>query len=264
MVEKGLPFEEINVDLGNKPKHFSEAYASIAMDPEGRAAAPILEVGKPGEPGYVRLVESEVVARYLVDAFPDPPMKPSDPARCAEGNMFVTTFMGLVASSYNLILAAKTQEDVDKAWKGIRRGLFAVEVGLKRYRTGEPFFGERFGLVEALCAPFVIRMLCNVKKHRGVDMMEMQDLPLSLSWMAAIRAYPSVVETSPEEKSLCKIQPYLEPFFKATVSPEVRLAKPSTAADAEAKFAAAIDAGLVHNGKAPRDRSATVASHSKL
>ena len=151
LVEKGLPFEEINVDLGNKPQHFLDAYAAIAMDTEARAKAPILEIGAPGEPGHVRLIESEVVARYLEDAFPSPAMQSTDPARRAEANMFVVSFMELVVPNFYNLLGAKTQEKVDSAWEGVRRGLFATEAGLQQYRTGTPFFCEAFGIVEALC-----------------------------------------------------------------------------------------------------------------
>jgi len=200
----------------------------------------------------------------LEDAFPSPPMQPADPARRAEGNMLVTSFMELVVDSYNRLLFAKTQENLDAAWTGLRRGLFAVETGLGRYRTGATFFGETFGIVEALCAPFVIRMLINVKMHRGIDMLSLEDLPGTVSWMAAIRDHASVVDTSPAEKSLGTIPPYLEPMFKATVSPEVRMAKPTSAVVAEAAFAASIDAGLVHKGKAPRDRSTSSVEQSRL
>lgn len=257
LVEKGIPFEEVNVDLGKKPQHFIDAYAAIAMDPEARAKAPILEVGEPGTLGYVRLIESEVVARYIEDAFPRPAMQPVDPARKAEGSMFVVTFMEIVNPNYMQILGAKTQQKVDDAWVGIRRGLFAVEVGLERYRTGTPFFGDAFGIVEALVAPFVIRMLLNVKTHRGIDILALSDVPAAVAWMAAIRDHPSVADTSPSEKSLCAIPPFLEPFFKTVVSPEMQMAKPTSAAAEEAKFAASVDAGLVHKGKAPRDRSGT-------
>lgn len=212
----------------------------------------------------MQLVESEVIARYLEDAFPSPPMQSSDPACRAQGNMFVSAFMELVVHNYNGLLAAKTQAFVDTAWGGMRRGLFAVEVGLERYRTGAKFFGDTFGLVEALCAPFVIRMLVNVKKHRGVDLLGLDDLPGTVAWMKAIRDHASVVDTSPAEKSLGAVPPFLEPMFKATVSPEVRMVRPTSGADAEAAFAASIDAGLVHKCKKPRDRSMPDVSQSKL
>jgi|ERR1712096_321437 len=229
-----------------------------------RAKAPILEVGMPGEAEYTRLIESETIARYLEDAFPSPPMQHVHPARRAEGNMLVSAFMELVVHNYDRLLSAKSQADIDQAWRGMRRGLFATEAGLERYGTGTLFFGEAFGIVEALCAPFVIRMLINVKKHRGIDVLAFDDLPRTVSWMSAIRDHPSVSGTSPAEKSLGKIPPFLEPFFAATVSPDVRMVKPSSAVAAEAAFAASIDTGLVHKGKAPRDRSASNAHHSRL
>lgn len=225
------------------------------MDPEARAKAPILEVGKPGDPDYVKLIESEVVARYLDDAFPTPPLQPSHPGRKAEAHMLATTFMDLVMPSYNMVLGGKTQAGIDKAFVGLRRGLFAVENGLKQYSTGTPFFNGTFGLVEALVAPFVLRMLVNTKHHRGVDLLATGDLPRTVAWMRAIQQHPSCVETTPSDKSLCAIPPFMQPFFKGVVSPGVQSARPKTAKEAEAAFAASIDKGLVHTGKAARDRT---------
>merc|ERR1711971_1393371 len=157
------------------------------MDSEARAAAPILEVGSPGEPGHVKLVESEVVARYLEDAFPQPPMQPIDPARKAFGNLFVATFMNLLQTQYNMCLGAKTQKHVDSAMTAIRRGLFAVDNGLEKYgKSPGPFFeGSELGIVEALTGPFVVRMLVNMRDHRGVDILAMDDVPRAASWMKA-------------------------------------------------------------------------------
>lgn len=254
---KGLPFEEVNVDLGRKPPHFSDAYAAISLDFGARAKAPILEVGQPGEPGHVRLIESEVVARYIEDAFPSPPMQPSDPARRALGNLFVATFTELLANTYNVCLGSKTQQKVDEAMVTIRRGLFAVEKGLEQIGSGQgPFFeGAELGIVEALTGPFVVRMLVNLRHHRGVDILAMDDLPKARAWMQAICTHPAIINTTPSEKSLLAIPPFLEPFFKTHCSPESVAAIPASAAAGEAAFAASVDAGLVHKGKAPRDRS---------
>lgn len=255
---KGLPFEEVNVDLGRKPPHFSETYAAISLDAEARAKAPILEVGFLGEPGHVRLIESEVVARYLEDAFPSPPMQPADPARRALGNLFAATFTELLANTYNVCLGAKSQKGVDQAMVAIRRGLFAVEQGLARYGSSQgPFFeGSELGIVEALTAPFVVRMLINMKHHRGVDVLAMQDLPRAGKWMKAICDHPAITNTLPSDKSLLAIPPFLEPFFKTHCSQESVAAVPTSAAAAEAAFAATVDTGLIHKGRAPRDRSA--------
>eukprot|EP00666_Eupelagonemidae_sp_cell4sb_P017596 gene17596-20651_t len=87
-------------------------------------------------------------------------------------------------------------------------------------RTGSPFFNGTFGLAEALVAPFVIRMLVNTKHHRGVDLLAQDDLPGTVAWMRAIREHPSC-----------------------------------TPKEAEAAFAASIDAGLKQVGKQARDRS---------
>ena len=42
LLEKGIQFERHTIDLKNKPKYFSDLYASINPDPAARAKVPLL------------------------------------------------------------------------------------------------------------------------------------------------------------------------------------------------------------------------------
>jgi glutathione S-transferase len=42
LLEKGITFERQTIDLKNKPKYFSDLYASINPDPAARAKVPLL------------------------------------------------------------------------------------------------------------------------------------------------------------------------------------------------------------------------------
>merc|ERR1712151_299138 len=134
-------------------------------------------------------------------------MQPKDPARKALGHMFTVTFMELLKNKYEKCMEAKSQDQVDSAMVGIRRGLFAINTGLEKYSVGVgPFFeGTDFGIVEALTAPFVVRMLVNLRWHRGVDILAMEDVQRAAAWMNVIREHPAVVNTTPADNSLRSI-----------------------------------------------------------
>ena len=59
-----------STDLGNKSEAFKRIYRSIHPDPRSRAKVPILEVGVPGEHGYVKLVESAPIAKVFRSQLP--------------------------------------------------------------------------------------------------------------------------------------------------------------------------------------------------
>ena len=42
LIEKGIEFERQTIDLKNKPKHFTELYASINPDSTARAKVPLI------------------------------------------------------------------------------------------------------------------------------------------------------------------------------------------------------------------------------
>ncbi|DBB07594.1 TPA: hypothetical protein ACH3X3_009034 [Trebouxia sp. C0006] len=77
LLEKGIKFQRHTIDLKDKPKYFSDLYASINPDPTARAKVPLLIDGDE------RIVESNLVAEYLDNTFPEsgPKLFPTDPLK---------------------------------------------------------------------------------------------------------------------------------------------------------------------------------------
>src|SRR3954465_8029266 len=74
LTEKGVPFERVYVDLGNKPDWFKR------LSPLGKT--PVLRVGE------TAIFESAVILEYLEETL-SYPLHPADPLRRAEHRSFI-------------------------------------------------------------------------------------------------------------------------------------------------------------------------------
>jgi glutathione S-transferase len=134
MLEKGIAFQRVDIDLANKPDWF------LAMSPTGKT--PLLRVGE------TSIFESSVICEYLED-IADPRLHPADPidrARHRAWMEYASTALNAIAALYNgpdePALLAKAQ---------LLRGLFErVEQALG---TGPYFEGTKFSMVDAAFAP---------------------------------------------------------------------------------------------------------------
>ena len=85
LAEKGLAWEQVVIDLSNRPRSLYE------LNPSGKV--PVLD------DGFV-LPESEVIVDYLDDRYPEPPLRPSDPRDRAEARLAVHRFDERLGDEY--------------------------------------------------------------------------------------------------------------------------------------------------------------------
>ena len=78
LAEKDVPYETVEIDLANRPAWLYE------KNPVGKV--PVLE-----EDGWV-LPESAVIAEYLDERYPEPPLWPEDAGERAVGRLLVFRF----------------------------------------------------------------------------------------------------------------------------------------------------------------------------
>lgn len=134
MLEKGIPFQRIDIDLASKPDWF------LALSPTGKT--PLLRVGE------ASIFESSVICEYLED-IAGPRLHPADPvdrARHRAWMEYASTTLNAIAALYNApdepALLAKAQ---------LLRGLFErIEQALG---PGPYFEGGDFSMVDAAFAP---------------------------------------------------------------------------------------------------------------
>lgn len=85
LAEKGLAYEQVVVDLSNRPDWIYE------LNPTGRV--PVLE------DGFV-LPESAVIMGYLDERYPEPPLLPAEPSKRARAHLLVHRFDDNLGSDY--------------------------------------------------------------------------------------------------------------------------------------------------------------------
>ena len=86
LAEKGLDYENVQVDLSERP-----AWVRELNPPFGRV--PVLDDG-------FTLPESEVIMAYLDERYPDPPLLPADPIARSHARLLVHRFDDNLGSDY--------------------------------------------------------------------------------------------------------------------------------------------------------------------
>jgi len=134
LAEKQVPYDAVEIDLTDRPAWIYD------KNPSGKV--PVVE-----EDGWI-LAESAVVAEYLEERFPEPPLLPADPAERALARLLIFRF-----------------EDFSDPYYAFRRGegggaeRFGQEVAhLEALLTRMPFLtGRSYGLADIDYVPWLIR-----------------------------------------------------------------------------------------------------------
>ena len=131
----GLAYEWVAVDLDDRPAWIYE------KNPLGRV--PVLEEDE----GLV-LAESVVIAEYLEERFPEPPLWPADPAERALARLLVHRFDQLGSPYYAL----------RRGDESARAQLDERLAELDRLLEAQPFLtGRSFGLADIAYLPWILR-----------------------------------------------------------------------------------------------------------
>jgi glutathione S-transferase len=162
LLEKGLEWETVEIDLSDRPPWLYE------KNPSGKV--PVLE-----EEGWV-LPESAVISEYLDERYPDPPLWPADPGERAAGRLLVFRFDDFSDPYYAL------RRGVDGA-----RSRFEDELGfLDALLAGIPFLsGRAFGLADVAYVPWVLR----ATEVLGI---ELEPWPALRAWVERLSSRPSI------------------------------------------------------------------------
>jgi len=134
LAEKDIPYETVVIDLSNRPAWLYE------KNPSGKV--PVLE-----EDAWV-LPESAVIAEYLNERYPEPPLLPADPAERAIARLLIFRFEDFVEPYYAL---RRGDDGAEEA--------FAAELAhLDQLLGCMPYLnGRAYGLADLDYVPWVIR-----------------------------------------------------------------------------------------------------------
>jgi glutathione S-transferase len=162
LAEKGLSYETVEIDLADRPAWLYD------LNPAGKV--PVLD-----EDGWI-LPESAVIAEYVNERYPEPPLWPDDPGERAAGRLLVFRFDDFSRPYYAL------RRGEDGAQEGFEEELAALDSVL----AGLPWLsGRGFGLADVAFLPWLLR----ARDLLGIDLAQWPALD---DWVARACERPSV------------------------------------------------------------------------
>jgi glutathione S-transferase len=146
LLEKGIDFTPIEVDLQNKPADF------LQVSRYGKVPAI--------QHGDVKLYESAIINEYLDEVFPEPPLLPKDPAERAIARIWIDYANTRLAPAFGKLLRGKTVEEQEQGRREFQEALLYIEQeGLGKHSgQGSYFLGETFSLVDISFYPWFERL----------------------------------------------------------------------------------------------------------
>ena len=148
LLEKGLEFKLVEVDLYNRPDWWAE------LSPYGKV--PLLKHGD----GIV--YESAIINEYLDEAFPDTPLMPADPLPRAQARVWIDYCDSRFMPACHQLIQDRNDaaQQVENRAKLREIFTFMEKEGLRKLSDGPYWMGEHLTLVDIQYAPFVERFPC--------------------------------------------------------------------------------------------------------
>jgi glutathione S-transferase len=177
LIEKGIPFELIEIDLQNKPANFLE------ISPYGKV--PVLKHGD-------RCIwESAIVNEYLEETFPDHPLLPKEPIQRAQARIWINfADTRLFATTGKLLYSQELQKYIDEVNELGNHLLFIEREGLSKLSESGPYWlGSEISLVDLTYYPWFEQWTV-LAKYRGFQFP--QGLDRLRQWWEAVASRESV------------------------------------------------------------------------
>ncbi|MEH2332109.1 glutathione S-transferase family protein [Nostoc sp.] len=142
LLEKGIDFTPIEIDLQNKP----DGYTQISR----YGKVPAIKHGD------VEIYESAIINEYLDEVFPEPPLLPRDPAAKAIAQIWIDYANTRLVPAFNKLLRGKDSTEQEQGRKEFTEALLYIEQeGLGK---GDYLLGDQFSLVDISFYPWFERL----------------------------------------------------------------------------------------------------------
>ena len=165
LLEKGLPYDPIEIDLDNRPAWIYE------KNPAGRV--PVLE-----EDGGFVLPESRVIMEYLEERFPDRPFLPAGPDERALVRLAFEQFSAFASLYYDLY-RNRPSGSPDRVHEQLGR--------LDDVLAERPFLsGDAYGIADIGYIPWIFR----VESRLGLEIRGRY--PALTTWLEQLEQRPAV------------------------------------------------------------------------
>ena len=183
LLEKGISFDRINVDLAAKPAWFLEMSAT--------GKVPLLRMhGSNG--AHQVLFESMAICEYLEETQLGAPLHPGDPVARAQHRAWIEFGSATLADAW-VYLNAKDSAVAGAKAMAVRDKLVRLEGALC---TGPYFGGSRFSMVDAVFAP-LFRYFEGLPPEKNAALFD--GLAKVGAWRQSLAARPSVIAAAPSD-----------------------------------------------------------------
>lgn len=147
LLEKGLEYQEIEIDLNHKPANFQE------ISPYGKV--PVLKHGD------IRIWESTIINEYLEDVFSIPALLPGDPGKRALARIWIDfANTKLTPTFYKLLLAQEPEKQQELANVLKEHLQFMEQEGISKTSEGRAYWlGNEPSLVDFTFYPWFERWI---------------------------------------------------------------------------------------------------------
>lgn len=145
LLEKGIDFTPIEIDLQNKPEEF------LKISRYGKVPAI--------KHGDAQIYESAIINEYLDEVFPEPPLLPSDPAAKAIARIWIDYANTRLVPAFNKLLRGKDTQEQEQGRREFLESLLYIEQeGLGKLSNGQYLLGDNFSLVDISFYPWFERL----------------------------------------------------------------------------------------------------------
>lgn len=177
LLEKGVEFQLIEIDLQNKPEGFTE------ISPYGKVPA-ITH-------GDKRVWESAIINEYLDEVFPEPPLLPANPADKAQARIWIDFANTRFVNAYSNLLRSPDEQQQKQAAEELYNHLHLLEnEGLGNLSKEGPYwFGKNISLVDLTFYPWFERWPA-IEHYRGFY--RLAEFPRLQQWREAVSQRKSV------------------------------------------------------------------------
>ena len=177
LLEKGVEFQLIEIDLQNKPEGFTE------ISPYGKVPA-LNHGGK-------RVWESAIINEYLDEVFPEPPLLPANAIDKAQARIWIDFANTRFVNAYSNLLRSPDDLQQKVAAQELYNHLQFIETeGLgKLSKDGPYWFGENISLVDLTFYPWFERWPV-IEHYR--EFYRLAEFPRLQQWRDAVSQRQSV------------------------------------------------------------------------
>lgn len=198
VLEKGIDFTPIEIDLQNKPDGFTQ------ISRYGKVPAI--------KHGDVALYESAIINEYLNEVFPEPPLLPNEPGERAIARIWIDYANTRLVPAFNKFLRGQNAQEQEQGRREFLESLLYLEQeGLgKRSGNGPYWLGDTFSLVDISFYPWFERLPL-LEHFRQFTLPS--ETPLLQQWWNTVRDRDSIVAVANSTDF------YLERFAKILGAP---------------------------------------------